>query len=143
MPRIKVPQNDWCQCQDWRAYQEYFLANHAKMNFCVFCGSKLVKTKELDSDTEFSDESFLMLRQGYYYVPRLAEPEHLTVFHVVKEGRHTFLCGMQKPVGAQPPPDIPHRDRCCRDCLRVLRETPVYPGGPGTEEAEVDHAKGD
>ena len=122
---VKIPQSDWCQCQTWRLVQQV-LVNHDKMGFCPFCGAKLVRRKEQGADDE--REQYVIPRQGYFYVGRQASPERLTVFHILKDGEYNFLCGMQKPVGAQPPPDIPQISRCCSECLRKLRKIPSIPG---------------
>jgi hypothetical protein len=122
MAAIHVPQSDWCQCQSWRLGQ-HLLANHRKMNFCPFCGESLVKVREKELDIE--QQSFVLPRQGYFWVPRPAEPERVTVFHILKDGEYQFLCGMDKPVGIEPAADIPHIERCCRTCLERLRSIPT------------------
>lgn len=119
MALINVPPSSWCLCQKWRLGQG-MLENHDKMNFCPFCGEELVKSKEEDDDDERTQH--IVPRRGYYWVPRLATPEHLTVFHLLKDGTHAFLCGMEKSVGAEPAPNIPSLDRCCRDCVSELRK---------------------
>jgi hypothetical protein len=121
MPIVGVLTEEWCQCQNWKLGWSV-LINHDKMNFCAFCGTELVKTRE--AGTEVESGQYTLPRAGYFYVGRLAEPEHMTVFHLLKDGEHKFLCGMHKPVGATPPPDIPERERCCRDCLEELKNTP-------------------
>jgi hypothetical protein len=120
MAIVNVPEKDWCQCQSWRL--SFAVMNYRNMNFCPFCGSALVKAKDNEDDDERNQHT--IPRAGYFYVGRLAAPERLTVFHILKDGEYNFLCGMQKPVGAVPPPDIPSRDRCCRNCLQKLREIP-------------------
>jgi hypothetical protein len=131
MPMISVPKEDWCRCQNWRNGHQ-FLANHGKMKFCGFCGAPLVKVKEEDADDE--RRQCVIPRQGYYYIAKLANPIRYTVFHIVKDGARQFLCGMDKPTGASPPPDIPKIERCCRACLAKLRKIPVRPGDPGTKD---------
>jgi len=34
--------SEWCHCNEWRQFY-CCLKNRSKMNFCVFCGAKLVK----------------------------------------------------------------------------------------------------
>lgn len=41
---VKVAIEYWCTCPDWKEHH-WLLANHQIMNFCVYCGSKLVKEK--------------------------------------------------------------------------------------------------
>jgi hypothetical protein len=41
---VKIPVANWCTCENWRD-GHWQLANLDKMNFCIFCGKKLVKEK--------------------------------------------------------------------------------------------------
>jgi hypothetical protein len=125
MPAVKVPLKSWCQCQVWNEGHSV-LINHDKMDYCAFCGTELVKVRQMLADVEQGE--YTLPRAGYYYVGRLATPENLTVFHLLKDGEHQFLCGMDKPVGAVPPPNTPERRRCCCTCLEELKETPSCSG---------------
>lgn len=42
---VQVPVDQWCSCPNWKENQ-WRLANHDMMNFCAFCGKKLVKERE-------------------------------------------------------------------------------------------------
>lgn len=43
---VPIPVEKWCSCTQWWRDQ-WMLTNHDKMNFCVFCGKKLVKEKQV------------------------------------------------------------------------------------------------
>lgn len=43
---IPIPCYEWCSCKDWKE-SSWRLNEYVQMNFCVFCGKKLVKEKVL------------------------------------------------------------------------------------------------